>query len=243
MSIIYEPKGRALEYAALAANLYRGCSHGCQYCFAPSTTHKVRTMFHSKQFIQPRKDILEKFRADAKKYHGCKDNVLMSFTTDPYQPIEKELGITREAIKILNGEDIGVTILTKGGELAERDFDLMSKNKKNQFGVTLTCATMAMSLEWEPDASYPNERVSSLREAHLQGIFTYVSFEPVLNPQDVYELITRTHNFVEFYKIGRLNYHPHSKTINWPEFRENVTEILTALGKEFMLKKDLKEAK
>lgn len=46
----------------------------------------------------------------------------------------------------------------------------------------------------------------------------------------------------DFYKVGKLNYHPHSKTINWPELRENVIDVLQAYDCEFMLKKDLMEA-
>lgn len=242
MPIIYKPNGKAREYAALAANLYRGCPNSCQYCYVPAVVHKDRTLFHSPEYNQPRKDILKKLAADARKYHGCPDNVMMSFTCDPYPPIEEELEITREAIKILNGENIGVTILTKGGKLAERDFDILAKNKKNQFGVTLTCVFANQSIKWEPTASLPSERLISLQEAHNQGIYTYISFEPVLYPESVYCLIKATQDFVEFYKIGKLNYHPHSKTINWPEFRENVTEILTCLGKEFLIKRDLREA-
>lgn len=242
MEIIYQPKGRALEYAARAANLYRGCSHGCEYCFAPRTTRKDKDLFHSEEFIRPRKDVLKHLIVDAKKYAGCPHNVLLSFTSDPYQPIEEDLKITREAIKILNGENIGVTILTKGGALAERDFDILKLNPANQFGVTLTCVNSVASEEWEPGAAMPFERVNSLRIAQAQGIYTYVSLEPVLDPERVYELICATHKFVNFYKIGKLNYHPHAKTIDWVKFRENVKALLLNYGKDFMLKKDLTAA-
>lgn len=242
MKIIYKPKNRALEYADLAANLYRGCSHGCVFCYAPRVIRKDKELFHSEKFIQPRKDVLKYLKADVVKYHGCKSNVLLSFSTDPYQPIEKELRITRQAIKILNGENIGVTILTKGATLAIRDFDLLKLDKRNQFGVTLTCASDIESLRWEPDADLPMQRINALFLAYSHRIKTYVSFEPVLYPDSVYSLIHRTHKFVDFYKIGKLNYHPHSKTINWVKFRENVREILLGHGKDFMLKKDLMEA-
>lgn len=239
MGIIYKPKGKALEYAELAANLYRGCSHCCEYCFAPSTTRKDKNLFHSKGFIQPRKDVLKNLIQEVSKFYGCPHNVLMSFTTDPYQPIEDKERLTRNAIDLLYRNNIGVTILTKGGLLATRDFDILKLDKRSEFGVTLTCADEKESLKWEPGASLPIDRINSLHCAHRQGIKTYVSFEPVLDPESVYELITKTYGFVDFYKVGKLNYRPHSKTINWPYFRENVIKELKRYNKKFLIKNDL----
>lgn len=239
MNIIYEPRGKAKEYADLSANLYRGCSHGCLYCYAPSATFKERAIFHSPNFISPRKDVLNNLKIDAISHDGCSENVLLSFTTDPYQPIENRACLTRKAIKILNDHDIGVTILTKGGKLAQRDFDILKLDSKNKFGVTLTCVDLEESLKWEPSASIPTDRIDSLVDAWTQGISTYVSFEPVIDPESVYKLIEMTHEFVDFYKVGKLNYHPHAKNINWPEFRNNIIEILSMYNKKFMLKKDL----
>ena len=54
--IIYEPKGRAREYSPLAANLYRGCGHGCIYCYAPAVTFTAREVFRSHPC--PRQDVL-----------------------------------------------------------------------------------------------------------------------------------------------------------------------------------------
>lgn len=48
MKVVYEPKGRAKEYADLAFNTYLSCPHGCRYCYAPSAMHKTRECFHSK---------------------------------------------------------------------------------------------------------------------------------------------------------------------------------------------------
>lgn len=88
MSIIYEPKGRAKEYCELAANLYRGCGHGCRYCYAPDATRADREKFYREP--QPRKSVIEKLRKDAFTISGIeKRPVLLCFTCDPYQPINE----------------------------------------------------------------------------------------------------------------------------------------------------------
>lgn len=242
MCIIYEPKGKALEYSPLAVNLYRGCLHGCEYCYAPSATFKKKETFFSSSFIQPRVDILSKLEKDCKKFKGDKREILFSFTSDAYQPIEKDLQITRKALKMFLENDLFPVILTKNGELASRDFDILSKFKKKKFGVTLTTDIESESLKWEPKANLPNSRIESLENAWTQGIETFVSFEPVINTDAVYRLIDKTHEFVDFYKVGKLNYHPHQKTIDWVEFREKVINKLESLNCKYMIKKDLLSA-
>ncbi|MEN6645271.1 MAG: hypothetical protein ABFE08_22745, partial [Armatimonadia bacterium] len=93
MPVIYEPQGAALEYAELAANLYRGCSHSCRFCYAPSVLRKSGTSLESfRHDVQPRPDIIKQFARDCRKLAEaeCTKRVLLSFTTDPYQPAERE---------------------------------------------------------------------------------------------------------------------------------------------------------
>lgn len=129
-STIYAPKGKAAEYGDLALNLYRGCSHGCTYCYAPSVLHMGREEF-SKPQVRP--DILPALKDIAGRYEG--QNVFLCFTCDPYQTIDDEHQITRKAIKILHAADVTVRILTKGGERSERDFDLLGPG--DAYGATL----------------------------------------------------------------------------------------------------------
>lgn len=235
--VIYEPKGKAREYSPLACNLYKGCSHGCIYCYAPRATF-------NKNFTKasPRAGILVQVEKEAAK---CKVNdgpILLCFTCDPYQPIDHEHKITRQALEIFSKYNLPVQILTKGGMLATRDFDILSKNPKNTFAVTLTTDDEALSKKWEPFASLQEERITSLKIAHEIGITTWVSFEPVFDPPAVFRFIEKTHSFVDLYKVGKLNYHPKQKEINWPEFRENIIETLTSLEKNYYIKRDLADA-
>jgi DNA repair photolyase len=130
-------------------------------------------------------------------------------------------------------------ILTKGGKRAERDFDLLRNG--DWFGVTLTLLDGSESLKWEPGAGLPQERIDSLRKAHLLGIKTWVSIEPVINPEISLEIIRQTHQFVDLFKVGKMNYHPVEKTIDWARFGKEAVELLESLGKEYYIKEDLQK--
>ncbi len=242
MPIIYEPKGKAREYAPLALNLYRGCAHGCKYCYAPRVLKADRIDFHSPALVRPR-PILRDLEREAAKLAGDEREILLSFTSDPYQPIETDIGITRAALKILMSNNLTVTILTKGGSWGlTRDVELLTRNPANAWSVTLTFDDPLPSRAWEPYAALPNNRIESLRLAKRAGLKTWVSFEPVIDPEAVYRLLDRTHEFVDLYKVGKLNYHPLADQIDWRRFRGEIEERLTKLGKPYYLKKGLIEA-
>ena len=237
-SVIYEPRGKAREYSRLAVNLYNGCSHACEYCYTPGYIHVSREEFHRPK---PRKDVLEKINRDAailRRQHET-GPVLLCFTCDPYQPIDEECQLTRQAIQELHAFGLNVMILTKGGLRARRDFDLLTG--KDLFGVTITNLDNVLSKKWEPEAALPEERIISLRNAHEKGIKTWISLEPVLYPVVALEIIRLTHTFVDKFKVGVLNYHPHLKNIDWHRFAQEVKNLLTELDCEFYLKEDLRK--
>lgn len=236
MTIIYQPRGRAREYSEYAANLYSGCGHGCIYCYAPSACRRKAEEFHRDP--KPRKDILEKLERNCRKIQG-KDmpRVLFCFTTDPYQPIEMIHKITRQAIQTLHKHGLPVQILTKGGLRAARDFDLLTP--KDAYAATLTLLDDEQSLKWEPKAALPYNRIDSLRAAHEMGIPTWASLEPVIDPEQSLEIIRQTHEFIDLYKVGKLNYRPEAKEVDWAKFAREVVELLDSLGKRYYIKKDL----
>ncbi len=238
MPLIYEPRGKAAEYSPLAMNLYSGCSHGCVYCYAPAATYKQREVFHVNP--KPRQNFFAELEKDLRKYRGDKRPVLLCFTTDPYQPIEDTAKLTRLALRGLVENGNAAKVLTKGGMRAARDFDLM-KSGNVDFGATLTLMDESESRIWEPFAAGPSERITALRTARERGIRTWVSLEPVIDPEAVYALIQATHKFVDLFKVGKLNYHPRAKEIDWHEFRVNVEALLVSLKKDFYVKEDLRK--
>lgn len=236
MNIIYKPKGRAAEYSPLAANLYKGCGHGCTYCYAPLI---LRTDHESFKKAQPR-NILRELERDAKKLKGDKRPVLLCFTCDPYQPIDVEYKYTRRAIEILHRNNLKVTILTKGGKRSERDFDLLAAHPElSTYAATLVFRDEREWQQYEPYAAPTAERITTLKKAYELGISTWVSLEPVFHPEDAYELIKQTYKFVDMFKVGKLNYSEEAKKVNWHEFCIGVIELLESLGKEYYIKKDL----
>jgi len=231
LQAIYEPKGRAGEYAKLAVNLYRGCTHGCTYCYAPQVLHMEKGEFHSRCIERP--GILDKLKHDARLLRGTSEPVLLCFSCDPYQPGEHA---TRVALSIMREFDIPFNVLTKG-YMAWRDFDLYTE--QDCFGVTLTFDDAGDSTEWEPSAALPSDRIANLHRADAKGIRTWVSLEPVIDPAQTLRLVDLTHEYVDHYKVGKLNYHPLAKTIDWAKFLREVKAKLDGYGADYYIKADL----
>ena len=232
---IYEPTGKAKEYCDLAVNIYRGCSHGCLYCYAPAVLHIDRKEFTDE--VTARDGLIEAIEKDAPKYKG--QEILLCFSCDPYSQIDEELQITRQAIKILKENDMTIRILTKGGMRATRDFDLLEKGR-DWFGTTMTFWSEERSKKWEPQAATPKERLDVIKIAKLKGLKTWVSLEPVLCPDQTLEIIYKTHEFVDEYRIGKWNYDKRAKAINWKDFLCQATGLLKSYNKEYKIKEDLK---
>jgi len=227
-SLIYEPKGRAREYAALACNVYRGCDHGCVYCYAPDATQQSREQFAVSSLR--RGDFLNNLsrEAAAAQAAGVTHRILLSFTCDPYQHLDEQEGITRRVIQSMRDHGLCAQVLTKGGSRAMRDLDLFTPH--DAFASTLTFLDDARSQEWEPHAALPGDRLATLREFHQAGIPTWVSLEPVLDPDTALEIIRATSTFVDVFKVGKLNHHPLEARIDWRDFGRSAITLLTSLG-------------
>ncbi len=240
MQIVYETRGGAREYAPLAVNLYNGCSHGCKYCYAPKVLHRIPEAFYS--MITPRKDAIKNLTHDLAHLESIQDDreILLCFTCDPYQDLDVDLQLTRQAITSMIAFGRRFTVLTKGGARSARDFDLLQEyNEKCRYGVTLTYASNLDSRRFEPGAAVTSERIAVLKEAHGRGIKNWVSLEPASNIEDVMDLVKRTKDFTDEYRIGKLNYDPRSKLINWKQFKKDVVEFCDQEGINYKLKMDL----
>lgn len=235
---IYETRGKAREYRELACNLYTGCDHKCAYCYAPSVLQRDRQNFYDA--VNPRPGVIEAIQKESKRYVECGDTrqVLFCFTCDPYNNADVKYKLTRQAIIACHNNGMPICTLTKGGFRALRDIDLFTA--QDSFASTLTCLDPDKSLLWEPGAALPQERFDTLKKFHSAGIPTWVSLEPVIDPEWTKQIIMETHEYVDEFKVGILNYHPRSKEIDWRQFGYEVKELLDNLGCKYYLKRDLR---
>lgn len=249
MKVIYEPKGRAKEYADLALNVYMGCTHACLYCYAPGAAHKTREDYIAE--AQPRKDIIKKLEKDCHElYYNYKDfgypthedipYIHMSFLGDMYQPADDYLQLTRQAIEVFMKYDIPFQILTKGGSRAKRDFDLLEKYDKCKFGTTLVFFSPFLAQKWEPNTASVSDRINTIIDAHERRIKTWVSLEPVIDPEQALTLIEVIHPWVDEWKVGKINYNKEiEEKVDWIKFRTDVTNLLDKIGATYYLKNSL----
>ncbi len=237
-SIIYAPRGQAGEYAKLSTNPYRGCGHQCRYCYVPKVLRMKRPEFDAG--ASERADFLKKLTKDAVKYQAANitEQVMLSFTTDPYHPFDNSL--TRQTLQTLQEHGLAVCALTKGGSRALRDLDLFRPGR-DAFASTLTTLDDAFSKKWEAGAALPDERIETLKHFHEAGIFTWVSLEPTLNCDSSIAIIEATHGFVDFYKIGRANYLPMTATTDWENYTQRVLDVVNRLDIKHYIKKDLQK--
>lgn len=234
--VIYQPRGAAREYSELAVNLYKGCPHGCIYCYAPNCLRRKKEDFH--QSYGPRENIINLVQKDLIEMKETKDNrqVLFCFTCDPYPGECSDNIYTQEALELFKAYNQPFQLLTKGGMKAARDFHLYKKT--DAYAVTLTLLDERQSLIWEPNAPLPKNRIASLKKAKEKGIKTWVSFEPVIDPEQVYKIYDLTKDFVDLYKIGKLNHYKNDT--DWTLFGETMIDKCETDGKEYLIKDALK---
>ena len=228
MKPIYEPKGAAKEYGDLALNIYTGCPHRCYYCFAPSVLRRDREIFHSD--VRPRENIVEETRRQLEREGITGKLIHLCFTCDPY-PTGYDTTSTREIIKLLKEYGNHVQILTKGD--GSRDFDLLDGN--DWYGITLSGG---ITDDVEPGSVLTPFRLIRLREAHDLGIKTWVSFEPVIDANNVLRIIRDFAQRFDKVKIGKLNYHP--SDIDWKAFGVEAEALCRELGLDYTIKESLR---
>lgn len=237
-SIIYAPADQAGEYAPLATNPYRGCGHKCAYCYVPDVLKMSRAEFDAGAVERP--NFLALLKKDAAKYQilGITEQVMLSFTTDPYHPGNHNL--TRNVLRVLQDYGLAFCALTKGGSRALRDMDLFRPDR-DAFASTLTSLDDAFSQKWERGAALPSNRIATLRLFHEHNIFTWVSLEPTLDVEASLQIVKETHSFVDLYKIGRVNYLPMTKTTDWRDYTLRMIDLCQRLDVKHYIKKDLQQ--
>ena len=159
-------------------NIYRGCSHGCIYCDSRSKCYQFSHEFEDIEVKQNAPELLEE--ALAKKRKRCM--IGTGSMGDPYIPIEKELGLMRRCLEIIDRYNFGSTLITKS-DLVLRDLDILTRiNNKTKAVVqmTLTTADDDLCRKIEPGVCPTSRRFEVLCACRDAGIPTVVSFSPLL---------------------------------------------------------------
>lgn len=173
-------------------NPYRGCEHGCIYCYArPSHAYMGLSAgmdFESSLFAKPNAaKLLE--RELARK--GYQPRMLaLGTNTDPYQPIEKQWRITREILEVLEATNHPVGIVTKSA-LVTRDIDILGRMAEKglvKVCLSITSLDRKLSRAMEPRAATPGLRLKALRDLNAAGIPTSVMVAPVIPALNDHEL-------------------------------------------------------
>jgi DNA repair photolyase len=195
--------------------------------------------WHAK--AEPRNGILRLLEKDAERLQNDPRSILFCFLSDPYQPLERTERLTRQALKIVAKHRLNNNVLTKGcADLILEDMELM-KLARTQLGITLCFADDDARRDWEPNASTVDDRLTVLKTAHKAGIFTWVSLEPVINPDQALEVIRMAHPYVNYWKVGKLNHmKEYERAVDWQKFLFDAETHLTKLGAKYYIKSDLK---
>lgn len=158
-------------------NIYKGCCHGCIYCDSRSECYKVENFDE----VKVKEDVLSIIARElkSKRSTGVIGTGAMS---DPYNPFEKELCLTRKALELINIYGFGVSIDTKS-DLVKRDIDVLKKIQKHSpvlVKITITTCDDNLCKKVEPSVAVSSKRFETIKELSNNGIFAGILLMPVL---------------------------------------------------------------
>jgi DNA repair photolyase len=165
-------------------NPYRGCEHGCVYCFA-RPTHAYLGLspgldFESKLFVKPEAPQWLERELSAANYEP--KVIAIGTNTDPYQPIERRYQVMRRILEVLDRTGHPVGIVTKSA-LVLRDLDIlarMAERKLVKVALSVTTLDPKLARTMEPRAATPSRRLETLRQLSAAGVPTTVMVAPVI---------------------------------------------------------------
>ncbi|HEV8026683.1 MAG TPA: PA0069 family radical SAM protein [Stellaceae bacterium] len=182
-------------------NPYRGCEHGCIYCYArPSHAYLGLSPgldFESRIFVK--ENAPELLRAELAKPNYACAVIALGANTDPYQPVERKLGLTRRILDVLSEHNHPVSIITKSA-LVQRDIDILSAMAKRRLAsvaVSLTTLDRGLARVMEPRAATPERRLETMAALAGAGIPVTAMTAPMipaLNDMELERLLEAAHD-------------------------------------------------
>lgn len=234
-------------------NVYRGCEHGCIYCYA-RPTHEYLSLsagldFETKIFVKENAPKL--LRKELSKKSWKPQVLMLSGNTDPYQPIEKELKLTQGCLEVLRDFRNPVSLITKNS-LVTRDLDLLKDlNDYNTVSVFISITTLDNKLAtiMEPRTSKPHIRFETIRKLSEAGIPVGVNIAPVIpgmTDNEIPEILKKSAEAGAMYAgyvMLRLPHGVKDLFLNWleeylPESKQKVVNRLIELFGEKLYKSE-----
>ena len=168
----------------LSTNPYRGCEHGCVYCFA-RPTHAYLGLspgldFETRLFSKP--DAAALLEDELRKPGYRCQTLAIGVNTDAYQPVERRLGITRSLLEVLQAYRHPLAIVTKSA-LVERDIDILGEMAADDLvsvNISVTTLDAALARKLEPRAAAPHRRLQTIRALAEAGVPVSVLVAPVI---------------------------------------------------------------
>jgi DNA repair photolyase len=177
-SILTEAKG-FMEGYDYTLNPYSGCSFGCTYCYAAFFSRTEEQRKNWGYWVQVKENALQLLIKFRKK--SLKDKTIyMSSVTDPYQPIEKELKLTRSLLKELISYHQPRLVIQTRSPLATRDIDLFKQFKVIQVNMTITTDSETVRKVFEPLCPSNASRLKAIKEINDAGVNTCITMTPLL---------------------------------------------------------------
>ncbi len=163
-------------------NPYTGCQHRCLYCYI---TSYIPRAFE----CRPKKDLLQRVRRDLGKLDR-RLPISLSNSSDPYPPLERELGLTRKCLELIGRAGLAVQIITKS-DLVARDVDLLSR-MRSVVSFTITTLNPRLARRLEPNAPPPERRLRAVGVISKKGIPATVRLDPLfpgLNEEEIERVV------------------------------------------------------
>jgi DNA repair photolyase len=190
-SVITENSSPDIPYR-WSINPYRGCEHGCSYCYA-RPYHEFLGLnagldFEQKIIVKRKAPELVRQWISKPKWSG--ERLALSGVTDPYQPVEAKLKITRQILEIMLATRHCVTMITKNALIA-RDIDLLTELAKQSLtGIAISITTLDAELAriMEPRTSSPAARFRTVKELSSAGIPVHINLAPMIPGLNDHEL-------------------------------------------------------
>jgi DNA repair photolyase len=177
-SILTEGKGFMDGYD-FTLNPYSGCSFGCTYCYAAFFSHSEEQRQNWGYWVQVKENALQLLIKKRKKSLNGK-TIYMSSVTDPYQPIERDLNLTRSLLKELLIYHQPRLVIQTRSPISSRDIDLFQQFKTIQVNMTITTDSENVRKVFEPLCPSNTSRLNAIKEINDAGVNSCITMTPLL---------------------------------------------------------------